>query len=564
MLVLLSLIFSLASAESHGGFRGVGLKTETPTESPIQIVIEPDVTIAPVSMTDETSDYASLTAVAEGEDDLSTLADLLNQTDLAISLSGGQGEPLNMTLFAPTNAAFGGLDLSGLGDDELAEVLGYHVVEGLYTASDITDGLILSTLTGETIEFRIDGDVVTVNGEVISSTDISASNGMVHKIDGVMLPEALRGEPEETVPASEETSTDVVPVETAPDDTSDVGTITDIAAGDQDLAFFVNLLTLAGIADALAVDGPLTVFAPTNAAFTNLLTSGSDISALGIDNIAEVLSYHVVVGSYMASDITDGLILETLQGETIEFGIDGGVVTVNGQFISTTDIPASNGVIHKIDGVMFPKAILGESDGTTPDDTSDVGTITDIAVGAEDLSTLVGLLILADLTGALAGDGPLTVFAPTNAAFTEVLIDTEDFSALDIDEISQLLTYHVVEGSYMASDITDGLILETLQGETIEFGIDGGVITVNEEVISVPDIPASNGFIHIIDGVMFPKAILVESDGTTPDEPSDSSPSTIVDIASADSELAVLVGLLIETGLVDAIIRRTIHCICSH
>jgi len=388
-------------------------------------------------------------------------------------------------------------------------------------ASDITDGLILETLQGETIEFGIDGGVVTVNGEVISVTDIPASNGFIHIIDGVMFPKAILVESDGTTP----------------DEPSDVGTITDIAVGDTDLAFLVNLLTLAGIADSLAVDGPLTVFAPTNGAFTNLLASGNDLSALGIDNIADVLSYHVVVGSYMASDITDGLILETLQGETIEFGIDGGVVTVNGEVISVTDIPASNGFIHIIDGVMFPKAILVESDGTTPDEPSDSSpsTIVDIASADPDLAVLVGLLIEADLVDTLSSEGPFTVFAPTDVAFISTLDqeakDPSIANSTDPDEVadvlafvsaldevgaggaassydpillSEVLTYHVVSGTFMASDITDGLTLTTVNGETILFKITDDGVTVNGEAVMVPDISASNGVIHKIDGVLVP------------------------------------------------------------
>jgi len=121
----------------------------------------------------------------------------------------------------------------------------------------------------------------------------------------------------------------------------------------------VNLIVQAGLVDTLSSAGPFTVFAPTNSAFITVFNDlGLDAADLGgVDNetLSSVLTYHVVAGIYKASDITDGLTLTTVQGDAIEFAISGdGVVTVNNEVISVTDIPASNGVIHTIAGVLFP------------------------------------------------------------------------------------------------------------------------------------------------------------------------------------------------------------------
>jgi len=332
--------------------------------------------------------------------------------------------------------------------------------------------------------------------------------------------------------------------------------IVDVAVADDDLSVLVELVTLAGLTDALNGPGPFTVFAPTNDAFSESIADLDDLESLDVDVVSALLTYHVVPGTYLASDITDGLTLTTLQGETIEFGVSDGVVTVNEEAISATDISATNGVIHKIDGVMYPRAILGpapdtdedsdtpgtsapntsdedsntpapdtsDEDSNTPapdtsdedintpaPDTSDEdsntpGTLGEVADSDDDLSVLVELVTLAGLADALATAGPFTVFAPTNAAFEEAITDLDNLESLDVDVLTTYLTYHVVPGTYMASDITDGLILTTLQGETIEFGVDGDVVTVNEEVISATDIAASNGVIHKIDGAMYPKA----------------------------------------------------------
>ena len=141
------------------------------------------------------------------------------------------------------------------------------------------------------------------------------------------------------------------------------GTIVGVASRDSDLSFLVGLLAEAGLVGPLSSEGPFTVFAPVNLGVLSLLNKlGLDPSAAdGVDPsfLYSILAYHVVSGSYSASDITDGLTLTTAMGESISFAISGDIVTVNGEVISVTDIPASNGVIHKIDGVLMPSVTLG-------------------------------------------------------------------------------------------------------------------------------------------------------------------------------------------------------------
>jgi len=218
--------------------------------------------------------------------------------------------------------------------------------------------------------------------------------------------------------------------------------------------------------------------------------------------------YHVVPGIHLASDITDGLLLTTVQGETIEFHVEGDVVTVNEEVISATDIAGSNGVIHKIDGIMFPQAVLATEATEAPATEETPGTIADLAMADPDLSMLLKVIELAGFASVISSVGPFTVFAPTNSAFAEVVPNTDDLDTIDTLTLATLVMYHVVPGIHLASDITDGLLLTTVQGETIEFHVEGDVVTVNEEVISATDIAGSNGVIHKVDGVMFPQAVL--------------------------------------------------------
>jgi len=132
--------------------------------------------------------------------------------------------------------------------------------------------------------------------------------------------------------------------------------------------------------------------------------------------------------------------------------------------------------------------------GTMPDPT-----ITELAGNASNLSTLAGALGQAGLDDDLNGDGPFTVFAPSNTAFQQ--IDVNDLTS-DSDLLEEVLTYHVVQGEITASDISDGQTVETLEGETLRFSVSNGGVQVNGANVTTADLQASNGVVHVIDGVL--------------------------------------------------------------
>ena len=132
--------------------------------------------------------------------------------------------------------------------------------------------------------------------------------------------------------------------------------------------------------------------------------------------------------------------------------------------------------------------------GTIPDPT-----ITELAGNAGNLSTLAGALGQAGLDDDLNGDGPFTVFAPSNTAFEQ--IDVNDLTS-DSDLLEEVLTYHVVQGEITASDISDGQTVETLEGETLRFSVSNGGVQVNGANVTTADLQASNGVVHVIDGVL--------------------------------------------------------------
>ena len=141
--------------------------------------------------------------------------------------------------------------------------------------------------------------------------------------------------------------------------------------------------------------------------------------------------------------------------------------------------------------------------GTTPDPT-----IAELAAETSDLSTLVAALQAAGLDDNLQQDGPFTVFAPTNAAFESV--DTEALTS-DADLLTKILQYHVIAGQEISADqIEDGQTVETLQGESLEFSVENGTVRVNGATVQTPNLQASNGIVHTIDGVLLREINAVE------------------------------------------------------
>ena len=160
------------------------------------------------------------------------------------------------------------------------------------------------------------------------------------------------------------------------------------------------------------------------------------------------------------------------------------------------------------------------SDGSTSDTTvaaadeqmsTEVGNIVAVAQGNEDFSTLVAAITAAGLGEALSGEGPLTVFAPTNAAFEALPAGLLDKLLLPENKevLAQILKYHVVAGKVMAADVAAGDVT-TLEGSTFTIATEGGV-KVNTANVTATDVPASNGVIHVIDAVLVPASVDVSS-----------------------------------------------------
>ena len=265
-------------------------------------------------------------------------------------------------------------------------------------------------------------------------------------------------------------------------------TIADVAANTESLSTLVAALNAADLGAALEATGPFTVFAPVNDAFDDL-PDGIVTSLLATENrttLQQLLRYHVVPGAFEASQLTDGQQLVTLTGQSLTVRVQGGTVTVDGVPVVTADVEASNGVVHLIDGVLTEALNIVELAALTPD-----------------LSTLVGAVGTAGLATALTGEN-LTVFAPTNAAFTALGSGVPT----DAATLAQVLQLHVVGARAPSSSLSNAQTVNSLLGPALTVNIAAGNITItgpqNVANVVITDIAASNGIIHVIDAVLLP------------------------------------------------------------
>ncbi|MEM9362268.1 MAG: fasciclin domain-containing protein [Bacteroidota bacterium] len=520
------------------------------------------------AIADETPTETQLNIVetAQGNDALSSLvaalttADLNDDSDLIGTLSGTGP----FTVFAPTNDAFtallGSLDgfdsLADFDTEEeralLATILQYHVVAGIAAAStDLTDGQVIETVQGENVTITINddvfiGDATDTDAEVIIP-NVGASNGIVHVIDKVLLPQEVIDALNPPAPE----------------------TLVDIVVATEALSLLEAAVIKAGLVDTLNGDGPFTVFAPTNDAFVALLDIlGDDYSSLDdfdtqeeIDLLRNILLYHVIPAQVLEADLAEGEVGTAFAGNSISVIASGDTFVIGDASsvdanITDTDILASNGVAHTIDKVLLPQAAIDFVASLQ------LKNIVEIAIETDDLSILVDALIAANagLVETLSGDGPFTVFAPTNQAFVD-LLDTlgDDFNSLsdfdtqaELDLLVTILTYHVVVGTAaFSTDLFDGQQIETFQGEKVEINLKNNTVhiidaTDDNATVVLPNIEASNGVVHVINKVLLPQEALDILNPPTPN---------IVQLAQSVDDLSLLVDALIQAdaGLVDVL-----------
>ena len=254
-------------------------------------------------------------------------------------------------------------------------------------------------------------------------------------------------------------------------------------------------LDAAGLVGTLKEANSLTVFAPTDEAFAKL-PSGTVESLLKPENkdqLISILTYHVAKGRLRAEEVADLRTAETLNGQRIDITIGDGRLKLNESTVQATDIRASNGIIHVIDEVLIPET----------------RTIPEIAGDAGSFRTLLAAVQEAGLTDALLGDGPFTVFAPTDEAFGNLPSGTVEslLKPENREQLQRILKYHVVQGRLYTDDFFKTRNIRTLAESRVRLSFADGAFRINTSEAVATNIDAANGVIHVIDRVLLPESM---------------------------------------------------------
>jgi transforming growth factor-beta-induced protein len=269
----------------------------------------------------------------------------------------------------------------------------------------------------------------------------------------------------------------------------------------------------AGLSATLgSANANLTIFAPTDAAFTTLSTQlgfanpTAMVTALSADALRNILSYHIVSGIKSAADLKAGGATQTTlysfggKSTTLALNTSSGVAITDAVLatakVSSADVAASNGVIHAVDKVLVPPGVLN--------------VVQMAQANPAVFSSLVGAVVKTNLAGTLSGTGPFTVFAPTNTAFASAPVNLSDA------QLKSVLLYHVLSSQVLSSDIPFGTAVNTLNTTNLNNAtVPAQTITINNNLtitdkqnsaakITATDVRGSNGVIHVLDKVLIP------------------------------------------------------------
>lgn len=303
--------------------------------------------------------------------------------------------------------------------------------------------------------------------------------------------------------------------------------IVELAQSVDDLSTLVTAVVAADLVDTLSSPGPFTVFAPTNAGF-GALPAGTLDTLLAPENkgqLVDILTFHVVPKKLFAKDFLSGsTTLTSVEGGPLYVQSNGLIVRVlddlrfdpadKPKYVRSADNEATNGVVHVIDGVLLPRAARPTPAPTLPN-------IVELAQSVDDLSTLVTAVVAADLVDTLSATGPFTVFAPINDGFSALPAGTLDtlLKPENKGQLVDILTWHVVPDQVLSTDLPEQALkfLKTVQGSTLSTFKDSKGVRVKLSTGAVSDFKrvtaadnlASNGVVHLIDGVILAPSELV-------------------------------------------------------
>ncbi|XP_041054882.1 periostin-like isoform X4 [Carcharodon carcharias] len=399
--------------------------------------------------------------VVEGTDELSSFRAAATASGLFETL-GNDG---HYTIFAPTNEAFDKLSrdvLERILSDPVAlkAMLNYHILNSVQCSEAIMSGSTYATLEGTQIEIGCDGDSLTVNGQkMVNRKDIVTSNGVIHLIDKVLIPDAAMQ-------------------------------VLELANGKQ--STFYDLVKETGVSATLTEDNEYTLFAPMNDAF--------DADIMGLDQrlLKLILKNHILKLKVVLNELYNGQKLETLGGNFLRVFIYRTAVCIENSCMLRGSKEGRNGVIHMIRKVIVPaeKSLL--------------------QILREDprFSIFLTLAESAGLTELLTEEGDWTLFVPTNDVFDSLSSDELKELTNDKNALRHILLYHLLKGVYVGGGIEYGVtnVLKSYQGSRVMVKLVNNTLLVNNVKSKESDLMANNGVIHVVNSLLFPKDLPVGSD----------------------------------------------------
>uniref|UniRef100_A0A4W5REL5 Periostin n=1 Tax=Hucho hucho TaxID=62062 RepID=A0A4W5REL5_9TELE len=379
----------------------------------------------------------------------------------AVALASGvmdkMGQPGHFTLFAPTNEAMENLGASFLerimGDKAvIGALVDYHLLNSVQCSEAIMAGSVYETVEGSTIEIGCDGDSLTVNGiKMVLKKDIVTSNGVIHLIDKVLIPDSAK-EVMELFGESQST--------------------------------FSDMVSELGLSAAMKPETEYTLLAPLNPAFSDEVMS-IDQSVLKV-----ILENHILKLKHTLSELYNGQLLETISGKLLRVFIYRTAVCIENACMVRGSKEGSNGALHLMRSLIKPAQT----------------TIYELLISDGRFNIFLSLMESAGLTELLKQEGSYTVFAPTDEAFDGLTEQDITMLTSDVNVLRTILLYHFSNGVFINGGLEGGVtnLLKTIQGHNLHVLSVNNSISVNS--VDVPDIDlmATNGVTHVVKNILYP------------------------------------------------------------
>ncbi|MEM7384771.1 MAG: fasciclin domain-containing protein [Verrucomicrobiota bacterium] len=458
----------------------------------------------------DAAEPADVVALLAADERFSTLVTAVGAAGLVETLQLREGgDPVGppYTVFAPTNAAFeklppGTVESLLLPENrpQLEGILLHHLIGAQAPSATLSRLNHVTAVGGQTLNVIRRENGIAINNASVIDADLLAGNGVVHGIDNVLIPASS--------PESRNLS--------------------EVLEADGRFTTLLTAVGAAGLDAAVTNDDPLTVLAPTDAAFAKLPAStlADLLQPENQQQLSDILLYHIVSGSVNSATVRTLKRAETLAGQQVNILPVEGRLFVNNAQVVAADIGASNGIVHGIDTVLLSLPAPLES------------SIPQVAQSDGRFATLLAAIEAAGLTSTISGTGPFTVLAPTDEAFSDVPVDFL-LKEENKDLLTSILLHHVFDREIGASTLARNLELNSLQNEPVPVsGAEGSLQLGRANVVAV-DIRTATGTIHVIDKVLLP--------------PSVTDRRKVLGVAESDGRFTTLLAAIEAAGLTDAL-----------